>query len=1749
MIFLDELQPMKLYKKPFHLPINEKDKRKGSVSFLLTPNYQSSIELMKNPLMINRKYYESYYIEKDITYFINQEGYLEDISDESYRDVINEDNRIFISKKIDNDIINEAIFNKKDKSKSRLDELNKIKDKGISSFEYKSKIASKIQKYIKEIQNKILIYSKSFDNVKYDIHEIHDNDIKSLDELNSKDFIMKKITLVDWSCDDANTEDKYRNKVIYIAKQIISKDNDFVIIENIDSIGLSYKKYIYDESKINKQIERLESILNEASNEVLNDPKRLAKSLKLRMNKPKYKLNKISDQERNNIGVEKDSHLNSNGVAGTENQTNKTIDKMEESYKVQEGSYYCKKCMTVSAIDDIEKGEIIDVIGSELDNIQGPSRDGWNVVIKDGKYIASEKILKGSMMYCLGKTDALIESTEALEQIEKEYIGQDHREFSVSESHMRCKVDGRDIIFAFNENLDEQVLNEASTESTKLHKLLYKERFRNNKQIFNIYDDVKRDVPYVRRTFLNYERYKQFNLFVDLSFYNQTFFKNNIYKLDRGVQLYFDFINRFIQDKRLENAGYTKKTVFIPVMDWTKPEVSIYKYSEDINPISIILRLMKTDSTRLQEWKGIDFIFLTTKGYFKVDFSNLETSDTTKFNLLIDRLIKGDPIVDDIEPTKESPKAIVANIVDKIEDSQKIKINNLTGDSGEIDKDELVKKIEKAAATSSSTDEAIDTLEEDDFIKNILTSLASEEDDSVKINNARAARINKLNDEFLNKKLNNVTVRDMIENKEGDKELPVKELEIDSVNEEWKQLQYVNFEEVYDPQEDIVAALYSLSKKTVPVMVRDLQVEDASNSEDMILTYTVQLEDVHGERFTIKFDVPKLKDNKFCRLRGNDKTFNGQLVQIPIAKVDEDTVQIVSNYKKTLISRYGTTTGKSYVVADRIIKTINKMESKQIKITIGDNTKVCSKYELPIDYIDLSSQYSKLEFGEYIILFNQDELRDKYSIDEKKGIPIGINAKDKSVLYYDGGEFKTFSDYLWAMLAATSSEFAQIYETTNTSTRYTYSKASILNNHIPVIIIMGYSEGLLKALKKANVKYELVEKRPKINKSTSDIIKFKDGYLVYELDYNSSLLLNGLKECNTEDFSLSEVNNKSMWLEFLDLFGGKILADGLDNFYDLMIDPITQEILEYYKLPTDYVEIFAYANYLLSDNKYFKHTDMSARRYRSNEIIAGYTYQAIADSYGDYRRELKRGKKAKMTIKKTEVIDRILLDPTTSDFSILNPLLEIEAINSVTYKGLVGMNNDRAYSLDKRTFDDSMVNVLGLSTGFAGNVGITRQATIDMNIKGKRGYIKTTNDVENMNVAKTFTATEALTPFGSRRDDPFRSAMTFIQTAKHGMRVKTSMPMLISNGMDQALPYMITNTFAFKAREDGKIIEKTDQYIILEYKDGSKDFIDLRELVQKNSDGGFYLTLKLDSDYKVGAKFKKGEVLAYDKYSFSDTVGHNDDIAYNIGTLAKVALLNTDEGFEDSAIISSWLSEAMASDIVVKKDVSLPKNTNIYNMVKKGQPIQEGDPLMIFQNAFEEDDVNILLKNLVDDEELISELGRIPIKSKVTGTVENIKISRTVEKDELSDSLKKKTNELEKEVSDLKKIMKKYDIEYHDRFEADYKLDATGKLKNVDEGVLIEFFLKYEDKLSVGDKIIYYSALKGVVKDIFPEGKEPYTDFRPDEKVHSLLSLGSVNGRMVTSVMMVGSINKVLIELDRKVKDMLGIPFKYLDEE
>ena len=294
------------------------------------------------------------------------------------------------------------------------------------------------------------------------------------------------------------------------------------------------------------------------------------------------------------------------------------------------------------------------------------------------------------------------------------------------------------------------------------------------------------------------------------------------------------------------------------------------------------------------------------------------------------------------------------------------------------------------------------------------------------------------------------------------------------------------------------------------------------------------------------------------------------------------------------------------------------------------------------------------------------------------------------------------------------------------------------------------------------------------------------------------------------------------------------------------------------------------------------------------------------------------------------------------------------------------MNVARGYTINTRGYDDSMLNLLGMDTGFSGNVGINRQATINANVEGGRGFVKTIDgDTSKLSVASSFTMTEALTPLGSTHDDPPRTLMTYVQTSKHMVRCDTNDPMLVTTGADEALPYISSDIFAYKAKQDGKVVEIVNEgfgkknYMVIEYKDGKHEFINLSEEIKKNSDGGYFVPLKLDTDMTVGKTFKAGEVLAYDKLSFSKSLGESGNLAANIGTLAKVAIINTDEGFEDSAAVTESFANKIGTDVIQGIETKIDCGSNIYVYKNVGDRVMEGDTLFSFQEDFD-DDVQIV---------------------------------------------------------------------------------------------------------------------------------------------------------------------------------------------
>ena len=144
---------------------------------------------------------------------------------------------------------------------------------------------------------------------------------------------------------------------------------------------------------------------------------------------------------------------------------------------------------------------------------------------------------------------------------------------------------------------------------------------------------------------------------------------------------------------------------------------------------------------------------------------------------------------------------------------------------------------------------------------------------------------------------------------------------------------------------------------------------------------------------------------------------------------------------------------------------------------------------------------------------------------------------------------------------------------------------------------------------------------------------------------------------------------------------------------------------------------------------------------------------------------------------------------------------------------------------------------------------------------------------------------------------------------------------------------------------------------------------------------------------------------------------------------------------------------------------------------------------------------------------------------------------------DLSDSLKKFVGAIETESSKTLAKLKSLGITDPTITGSNKKLEPIGKLKNRPDSVLIEYYVKYHDIVSIGDKITYWSANKGVIRNIIPSEMAPYTDFRPDEEISAYTGISSINKRQISSNLIVGSLNKLCIELGRSVREILGIPY------
>lgn len=1253
------------------------------------------------------------------------------------------------------------------------------------------------------------------------------------------------------------------------------------------------------------------------------------------------------------------------------------------------------------------------------------------------------------------------------------------------------------------------------------------------------------------------------NLVYDLSELNMVFFSNT-FKQQMKIQA-VNYVKYLLTCMEIPNM-YKKQTMFINLDEYKPSQIPVDKMFTDSaymrNPITLFYLCLKYNPEVFYELGNLDIIIITDNGPIArinpQELKRLELNGkkpAAEFRKIIFKL-HGNQInektMDKMEDKTINNEETKEEIVDKI------MTNFVFGANQTINKDvkEIVEQaVEQSKVDGDDVDLIINKINNDESVKKEVNKTLTLKKTAG--NHASTKRDELLKSKQMDLKIKDKTLKEIVDVNAKDIEIETNDVaeKVFTTNKNIATKRYCNVDRQYNKslrEADLVNIITDLNNKSIPIYIKSIDVEDSSDVLNYKETYKVVLEDANRVRHNLVFDMPKLIDDKFLYLGGNKKIFNNQQLLLPIVKTEPDTVQTVTNYNKIFVRRYGDRVSSDI---EKFKKVVTSGSVPKCKFKRGNYVKLNGNYLTTIEYDSLSKTFEEVKIGSTHLIFDQTSLRIQCNAKKIKikpnTIPIGfdgdrpifLNINDNTVV----GTNKTLFEYI----CSKSPELSDLMKETSAGKKYMYSRATIMKKQVPLILLLAYFEGLDNILKRAKVKYYFSDTRPRVS-SNERVIEFKNGYLVYEnKPFEVSLLMNAFVDIPTKMYDYEDFNEKEIYPDIFEtMFHRRGIAIAFDHFYENFVDPITYSTLVDLNLPTDITGMLLYANALLVDNQFKYETDQDLMRIRRNEIINALLYKKIATAYEKYYDTSGNSNPQKISIPRDAVIKEIMKQQTLEDYSVLNPIVELEKVRATSPKGPSGCNLEEAYKINKRSFHKNMTGLFTVSTSPDKNVGVVRELTLEPGIVSPRGYLDTRNTNSEINQLKDvnlFGAAELLSPLGETRDDSVRLAMATKQS-KHIVPVKKSSPVLISNGSEQTIQYELSNDFVVVAKEDGKVIERDDKsgLIIVEYKSGEHEAIDISSRTVKNGAGGFFLTNQLTCNLEVGQRVKKNDILASDSKFFTDSklTGNR----FNIGTLCKAAIMSSYSTFEDSTEITKKMAREMASEITMCKPVVLGANTNVDFIVKVGDKVEVGDELIRFERSFNEDMYNKLLANIGDElEQEITMSSKEQVKSKYSGIVSDIKIYSTVDLDQLSSSLRFIVSSHYNKIKKRKKVLDKYDkgnsivkcgILFNEPTEPIETKDGKVKGHVVNEGVLIEIYITYTDEMGIGDKITNFTALKGTIGEIVPEGQESYTLFRPDEEISTCIAPAAIIARMTPSIVLTLLGNKVIVELKRKLKDI-----------
>lgn len=923
---------------------------------------------------------------------------------------------------------------------------------------------------------------------------------------------------------------------------------------------------------------------------------------------------------------------------------------------------------------------------------------------------------------------------------------------------------------------------------------------------------------------------------------------------------------------------------------------------------------------------------------------------------------------------------------------------------------------------------------------------------------------------------------------------------------------------------DVGNAVLAVQKAGVAVTgYRVEEVHDAMNHAEK---HEVQLTPVRGKASTVHFKLPKVAEDGTFIANGTKYRLARQRVDLPLRKVDAETVALTSYYGKVFVGRSekkvaSYSTWVTNQVAARGMDTANDTVTDMMLANVYDNN-----LHTPRIYSTLGQRFRSFTVGDLHLNFDhaiREQLvgEDVVKALEIKGMVVaGTKGADKEpVLVGPDNVFYLVKHSKGEPDLEVLGTIEELLDLDTSKSPREYAEIKVFGKLIPVGLFLSYHLGfnnLLKLLEVQPIRRVQQGEHARLG-ADEYAITFEDEKLVFNKGTDrAGLILQGLATLNDmlANYQGYLFDKKAIYGNILDRMGlGVRYIREMELMVDMFVDPITKEILEQMGEPTTVVGLILRACDMLLTDWAPDETDSEHQRFRGYERFAGVIYSALTNAI---RQQRARGtSNAPIDISPYAVWQDLMKDSAVRLVEESNPIHELRGQEEVTFSG-TGGRSSRSMVGGTRRFHDNDRGVISESTKDSADVAITTFTTANPQFTDVRGLTKRYKRGDTG--PASMISTSALLAPCADRDDPKRVNFIAIQNSSSTFTLHQR-PSPLRTGYERVMAHRTSDLYATTAKQDGTVTKVGKGVIEVTYRDGSHKVVELGRRYGKVAN----LTVphEVQTTLSEGDKVKQGDIIAFNKHYFEIDPLDKKQALLKSGVLLNTAIQESADTLEDSSAISLRAAKLLETQFTEVRSLVVAFDQSIHDMVQVGTHVDVDSILCTIEDPITAE------TGIFDDasRDTLKMIASNTPKAKAAGKVERVEVFYHGDVDDLSPSLQELAQE-----SDMNRKRRARDLKVpYTSGRVDDSMRIDGNPLIMDHAV-IRVYITMDVPAGVGDKGVFANQMKTVFGTVMTGVNRTASG----EPIDAKFGYKSISDRIVASPEYIGTTNTLLSVISKR---------------